>query len=126
MRNPDRRILAIGTAMAMLACSAPSTRAAGAALEGGDAVRGKAIAEHFGCNACHAIGGLPDPTVAAAAPITDISQRAYIAGTLPTTPENLIKWIRFPHEVKPRTAMPDLAVSASDARDIATYLYSLR
>ncbi|MDQ6736898.1 MAG: c-type cytochrome [Gemmatimonadota bacterium] len=112
--------------MAMLACSSPSTSMAGAALRGGDAARGKVAAEHFGCNACHAIGGLPDPTVAAAAPITDISRRVYIAGTLPNTPENLMKWIRFPHEVKPGTAMPDLAVSASDARDIATYLYSLQ
>ncbi|HEY8311117.1 MAG TPA: hypothetical protein VIG47_11205, partial [Gemmatimonadaceae bacterium] len=85
----------------------------------------KVAAERYGCNACHAIGGLPDPTVVAAAPVTGIANRSYIAGTVPNTPDNLMKWIRFPREVKPHTAMPDLAVSANDARDIAIYLYSL-
>ena len=57
---------------------------------------------------------------------TGIATRTFIAGTLPRTPENLMLWIRFPHRVKPQTTMPDLGVSAADARDIATYLYSLQ
>lgn len=96
------------------------------ALRGGDAHRGKAAIQHYGCNACHTIAGLPEPLLTAAAPVTGIATRTYIAGTLPKTPVNLILWIRFPRKVKPQTAMPDLGVSAADARDIATYLYSLR
>ncbi len=96
------------------------------ALRGGDAERGKVAIQHYGCNACHAIGGLPEPSLVAAAPVTGIATRTYIAGTLPRTPENLMLWIRFPRKVKPQTAMPELGVSAADARDIATYLYSLR
>lgn len=111
--------------LAATACRPEPTRRLDVALRGGDAARGKAAAERYGCNACHAIGGLPDPTVVATAPITGIAQRPYIAGTLANTPANLVRWIRFPHDVKPNTAMPELAVTARDARDIATYLYSL-
>ncbi len=125
MRSRER-FVALCAAATMLACGSPSNRTAGADLRGGNAARGKAESERYGCNACHAIGGLPDPTVAAVAPITGIANQAYIAGTLANTPANLVRWIQFPQETKPGTAMPDLAVSESDARDIATYLYSLR
>ncbi|MES2359821.1 MAG: hypothetical protein V4529_15900 [Gemmatimonadota bacterium] len=45
---------------------------------------------------------------------------------LPTTPGTLVLWIRFPRNVKPGTAMPDLGVSEREARDVATWLYALR
>lgn len=129
MSSRDLRLLAMvlvaGSAASLGACD----RAAAPepiALRGGDAERGKAAIKRYGCNACHAIAGLPEPSLTAAAPVTGIATRVYIAGTLPRTPDNLILWIRFPHKVKPNTAMPGLGVSAADARDIATYLYSLR
>jgi cytochrome c1 len=112
-------------ALVTLACHEPPQRDS-VALRGGDAERGKAAILRHGCNACHAIAGTPDPSVAAAAPLDGIGRRPYIAGTLGNTPENLVKWIRFPHSVKPNTSMPELGVSEADARDIATYLYSLR
>ncbi len=128
MSNRDLRPFAVmliaGSIASLGACDrAPAPESV--ALRGGDAERGKIAIQHYGCNACHAIGGLPEPLLAAAAPVTGIATRTYIAGTLPTTPENLILWIRFPHKVKPATAMPELAVTPNDARDIATYLYSL-
>lgn len=125
MTTPVYTLVYTLAAFAATACSTERGRTIGVALRHGDAARGKEAAERYGCNACHAIGGLPDPTVVVAAPITGIARRTYIAGTLATTPDNLVRWIRFPHEVKPATAMPDLAVTPSDARDIATYLYSL-
>jgi cytochrome c1 len=42
------------------------------------------------------------------------------------TPKNLIEWIKRPHALDPKTAMPDLKVSDLDARDIAAYLYTLQ
>ncbi len=129
MSNRELRILAIvliaGSVASLGACGGAAAPES-IALRGGDAERGKTAIQRYGCNACHAIAGLPEPSLTAAAPVTGIATRAYIAGTLPRTPDNLILWIRFPHKVKPNTAMPDLGVSAVDARDIATYLYSLR
>lgn len=128
MLSRDFRQLAAMMVMsvaALNACGASGDHEA-AALAGGSAERGRMVIQHYGCNACHAIEGFPDPSAVVAAPVTGIARRAYIAGTLPTTPENLALWIRFPHKVKPATAMPDLGVSASEARDVVAYLYSLR
>jgi cytochrome c len=118
-------LIAAGFAL-LTACGDAHVRSANVALSGASAERGKAVIQHYGCNACHAIAGFPDPSVVVAAPISGIAHRAYIAGTLPTTPENVVLWIRFPRTVKPNTAMPDLGVSESEARDVAAYLYSLR
>jgi cytochrome c1 len=38
----------------------------------------------------------------------------------------MIRWIQHPRDVDPLTAMPNLNVNDSDARDIASYLYTLK
>jgi cytochrome c1 len=38
----------------------------------------------------------------------------------------MVRWLRFPQQVAPRTAMPNLGVTERDARDIAAYLATLR
>ena len=48
--------------------------------------------------------------------------RKYLAGTLPNSPENMVRWIREPKSISPETLMPDLSVSDEHARDIAAYL----
>jgi cytochrome c2 len=88
--------------------------------------RGRADAERYGCDACHAIGGSHDNRFAAAAPLDAAANSSLIAGTVPNTLENMTEWIQNPPRLKPGTAMPALALSADDARDIALYLYSLR
>lgn len=129
MSSGDFRVvvamIAAGSIMMLNACGDAHARDS-VAVNGGSAERGKAVIQHYGCNACHAIAGFPDPSVTVAAPVTGIADRGYVAGTLPTTPENLVLWIRFPRKVKPETAMPDLGVSESEARDVVAYLYSLR
>jgi len=52
-------------------------------------------------------------------------QRSYIAGMLPNSAENLERWIRFPQSVVPGNDMPNLGVTAQQARDITAYLYTL-
>ncbi len=59
-------------------------------------------------------------------PLTMFARRSFIAGELPNTPENLAKWILNPKTVEPKTAMPDLGVTPSQAQDAAAYLYTLR
>jgi cytochrome c len=45
---------------------------------------------------------------------------------LPNTTENMVRWIRQPQAVNPRSAMPDLGVNERDAQDIAAYLSTLK
>jgi cytochrome c1 len=54
-----------------------------------------------------------------------MATRAVIAGVLPNTPENLVRWLRAPQEVSPHNAMPNLGVTARDAADIAAFLHTL-
>jgi cytochrome c1 len=58
-------------------------------------------------------------------PLARIGDRTFIAGMLPNTPANLIRWIRYPQSVVPGNAAPDMNLSESDARDIAAFLYTL-
>jgi len=54
------------------------------------------------------------------------AERTMVAGEIPNTPENLVKWVQNPPSIEPNTAMPDLGLSESQAQDIAAYLYTLR
>ncbi len=45
---------------------------------------------------------------------------------MPNTPDNLIRWIEKPQDVKKDLQMPDMGVTDQDARDIAAHLYSAR
>jgi cytochrome c1 len=54
------------------------------------------------------------------------SRRTYIAGELPNTVENLVRWVKDPPAVEPGTAMPKLGLSDQQALDVAAYLYTLR
>jgi cytochrome c1 len=59
-------------------------------------------------------------------PLDHFDRRTFIAGVLPNDLESLTLWIMNPQRVLPGNAMPDMDVSARDARDIAAYLYKLR
>lgn len=56
-------------------------------------------------------------------PLSDLSERKYLAGVLPNTPANLVRWLRDPQTIAPGSAMPDLGVSTQVALDMAAYLY---
>jgi mono/diheme cytochrome c family protein len=92
----------------------------------GDAGRGKVALMQYACTTCHRIPGIVGPHAPVGPPLDRIGSRHYIAGTLWNTPENMVLWLRAPQTVNPRSAMPDLGVSAQDAADIAAYLYTLR
>lgn len=96
------------------------------ALTGGDPDRGRLAIRHHGCGSCHTIPGVGGASATVGPPLTDLARRSYLAGRLPNTSENLIRWIRDPQGVAPGNAMPDMAISEPDGRDIAAYLYTLR
>jgi cytochrome c2 len=100
--------------------------AEGAALTGGDPHRGVAEIRRYGCDACHTIPGVAGADREVGPPLAGIRERMYIAGVLPNTADNLVKWIRNPPAIDSKTAMPYLGVSEREARDIAAYLYSIR
>lgn len=93
-------------------------------VPGGEPERGRAAIERLGCAACHSIPGIAGQRGNVGPPLADFAQRAYVAGSLPNTPQHLMQWLRDPASVDPRTAMPALGISAAEAADIAAYLYA--
>ena len=95
-------------------------------ITGGEPTRGPQAIRKYGCDTCHVIPGVLTADATVGPPLTQIAQRAYLAGRIDNTPENMIKWIRHPHSVDEKTLMPEMGVSVQDGRDIAAYLYTLR
>jgi cytochrome c1 len=92
-------------------------------VQGGDAGAGKGAIRAYGCGGCHEIPGIDQATGEVGPSLHDLAATRYIAGTLPNTPDNLIRWIEDPQGVQPGTLMPNLGVSDQAAKDIAAYLY---
>jgi cytochrome c2 len=99
-------------------------RAEARIVPGGDIARGKAAIQTIGCGACHVIDGISDAHGQVGPPLSGIANRSMVAGVLPNTPENMIRWIEDAPSISPQTAMPNLGVTAQQARDIAAYLYT--
>jgi cytochrome c oxidase assembly factor CtaG len=91
----------------------------------GDWRRGAALIGRLGCGGCHTIPGIDNAKGRVGPPLTGFGDRLYVAGMLPNTPDNLIAWIENPQRIVPGNVMPILGINDSDARDIATYLYTL-
>ena len=109
----------------LTACNRETERAA-AAMTGGDPQRGKVAVSRYGCATCHTIPGINGADALVGPPLNQMGSRSYIAGVLPNNPANMIRWIENPPGVDRLTAMPNLGVTDSDARDIAGYLYTLK
>jgi len=92
------------------------------ALTGGDPARGQQEIAELGCGACHTISGIVGARGTVGPSLTGISSQVYGAAG-EHTPDQMIAWIKAPRTVRADTAMPDLDVSESVARDIAAYLF---
>jgi len=95
-------------------------------MTGGNVKKGKYAIESYGCVSCHTIPGVRDEDAVVGPPLDRMGSRVYIGGVMKNTPNNMIQWVQNPPGVDPKTAMPNLHVTESDARDIASYLYTLR
>lgn len=95
-----------------------------AAETGGDPERGEAMFIQYGCGSCHALKNVRAATGMVGPPLDGIALRVIVAGHLANKPANMERWIRDPQHVAPGTAMPDLRVGESDARDITAFLYT--
>jgi cytochrome c2 len=92
----------------------------------GDAENGRLLLRQYGCATCHEIPGVATAKGNVGPPLQKIATRVYLAGVIPNTPENMVRWIRAPQKIDPMTAMPDMQVSEPHARDMVAYLYRLR
>ena len=93
-------------------------------ITGGDPVRGAAMFIRYGCGSCHTVTGVRTANGNVGPPLDGVATRVIIAGRFANKPGNMEQWIRRPQQVSPGTAMPDLAVSEADARDITAFLYT--
>ena len=95
-------------------------------LTGGDPAAGREAIRTYGCDTCHTIPGVLTADSSVGPPLSQLASRTYLAGRIENTPENLVRWIRFPRSVDEHTAMPNTGVTERDGRNIAAYLYTLR
>ncbi|UAX98398.1 c-type cytochrome (plasmid) [Ensifer adhaerens] len=93
-------------------------------LSGGDPSRAPEIFRRYGCAGCHAIPGVPGADGQVGPPLSELSQRLYIAGVLENSSDNLTAWVVSPQRFSPNSAMPPTGVSEKEARDLAAYLYA--
>lgn len=109
--------------LCIAACKAPP--AVEQAMPMASAERGKAAIERAGCAACHTIQGIDWPRGEVAPPLGGLTRRALIAGQVPNQPEWLALYVRNAPSLVPGSTMPAMPISKDEARDIASYLYSL-
>jgi cytochrome c len=96
------------------------------AMTGGEPNRAADAMRRLGCFSCHDIPGIAGAQGRVGPPLTHMASRAYIAGVMPNTAENLILWIRWPQGILPNSGMPNMGASEAESRDIAAYLLSLQ
>jgi mono/diheme cytochrome c family protein len=92
----------------------------------GDTRVGQAIITQQDCGACHRIPGISSADGTAGPPLDHFATQAKIAGVLPNTPAALTRFLRAPETVVKDGTMPNMALSETQARQIAAYLYTLK
>lgn len=111
-------LAALGSLL-LCACTVANGQGAGVA-------RGQQLLARYQCGSCHVIPGVAASRGQFAVSLASFGRRSYIAGRVANQPEMLARWIAAPASVVPGTLMPDMGVSAADARDMAAYLGTLR
>jgi len=77
------------------------------------------------CVECHTVRGVPASGDSGPDLTHLMSRGTFAAGTLPTTPENLRRWLKDPQEVKSGNYMPNLELSDKDLDQLVGYLTTL-
>lgn len=117
---------ALGFALLAAGCRGGRYAPSEQIVPGGSAERGAQVIARYDCGSCHVIPGIDGAAGMVGPPLLWFARRTFIAGELPNTPANLIRWVRNPPSVEPGTAMPVLGLNEQQARDVAAYLYTLR
>lgn len=110
----------------LTACTGVPSAPSYSIATGGNARHGQQLAGQYGCGACHIIPGIRKANGLVGPPLYNWGDRTIIAGELPNTPDNLVRWLQNPKAIEPKNAMPDVGLTKEQATDIAAYLYTLR
>lgn len=94
--------------------------------EAAEPEKARLLLRQFGCGSCHYIPEVADAVGEVGPSLEEFARRTYIAGILPNNERNLVRFIRDPRSVDPRTAMPDMGVGEEQAREMAAYLRKSR
>lgn len=120
-RRPLRALLLAIALAALAACDEPYLVVPGVGI--GYPEAGPEAFNQYACTSCHIIPGVVGANIHVGPPLTGFAERKYLAGMLPNTPANLVRWIRQPQTISAQSAMPDLGVGEQPALDMAAYLY---
>lgn len=90
---------------------------------GGNAENGRTALARHECGVCHVIPGIPHAVGKVGPALDNYSRRSYVAGKFPNEPATLVRWIVDAPSMAPLTAMPAIAMSEQEAKDMAAYLY---
>lgn len=115
-----RIVVAASVLLALSACSGTESNP----VPDSDPEAGRLAIVEYGCASCHTIPGVESVNRTIGPDLTGFDDQLYIAGQLPNRPEELIRWIQYPQEIVPGSAMPNMGVTEQDARDIAAFLYT--
>jgi len=124
---PNHRRVLHGGAMLLCAllasaCSKPPP----SRVDGGDPERGRLLVQQYQCAACHFIPEVQGPAGDAGPSLQYMGRLSYIAGGIPNQPDNMIRFLQNPPQVKPGTLMPALGISEEEARHMAAFMYTLK
>lgn len=87
--------------------------------------RGRDAVVAYGCVACHRVPQVAAPQGEVGPSLHGFANRTVIAGQLPNTPQNVVRWVQDPQAIDPGNVMPTLGVSDADAAAIAAFLATL-
>jgi cytochrome c2 len=89
-----------------------------------DVDAGRKAVVTYGCGSCHVIPGVPGAQGRVGPSLDGINHQVYIGGVLANTPENMIVWLINPQRFSEKSAMPNLGISESEARNMTAFLYA--
>jgi mono/diheme cytochrome c family protein len=102
------------------------------ALAGADATRGRAVMEAKGCPSCHVFTGVP-PLAGESVPkdLKGLASGVSLAPDFRTTRKRMsethvLTWIKSPKAMKPDTAMPELALTDAEIKDVAAFILTTK
>lgn len=119
-------VLRIGSALLCALLASACSKDAPSRVDGGDPERGRLLVQQYQCAACHFIPEVQGPAGDAGPSLKFMGRLSYIAGGIPNTPDNMIRFLQNPPQVKPGTLMPALGISEEEARHMAAYMFELR